>query len=144
MIQVNTRYFGPLECPDESVVTFPSGIPPFYEHKTFVVISKEGSPVTFLQSTATPELCFITAPIQAVDPAYRVKVEPLDLETLQVEPSGIGGLTCLAILTVPEQGPTTANLAAPVLINPARNIAVQAIRSDRDYSHAHPLEQVGG
>ncbi len=79
-----------------------------------------------------------------MDPAYRVKVEPLDLETLQVEPSGIGGLTCLAILTVPEQGPTTANLAAPVLINPARNIAVQAIRSDRDYSHAHPLEQVGG
>ncbi len=143
-MQLSTRFFGVLECPEDSVVTFPSGIPPFFDQQAFVVISSEDSPVVFLQSVTTPELCFLTVPVQAVVPAYRLKVEPFDLEALGLErePGGMEHLKCLSILTVPEEGPTTANLAAPIVINAARNLAVQAVRADRCYSHMHPLEPV--
>lgn len=144
MMQLATRFFGALECSEESLVTFPSGIPPFVDQQKFVVISSEDSPVVFLQSATTPELCFLTVPIQILDPGYRVQIEPFDREALQLdaEPGGADQLTYLAILTIPEQGSPSANLAAPVVINAARHIAVQAVRSDRVYSHAQPLEPV--
>jgi flagellar assembly factor FliW len=143
MIQLATRFFGVLECPEESVITFPSGIPPFVDQQTFVIISSDDSPVVFLQSVTRPQLCFITVPVQAVDPAYHVKIEPFDLEALGLdgEQGGTDTWKYLTILTIPEQGPTTVNLAAPIVINPARNIGVQAVRSDRRYSHAQLLEQ---
>jgi flagellar assembly factor FliW len=144
MIQLATRFFGMLECPEESMITFPSGIPPFVDQQAFVVISSEDSPLVFLQSATTPELCFITVPMLALDPAYQMKMEPFDQEALGLdrEQNSPDNLKCLTILTIPEQGPITANLAAPIIINPARNVAVQAVRSDRCYSHAHPLEPV--
>lgn len=143
MIQIATRFFGTLECPEDAIIHFPSGVPPFGDQQAFVIVSQGDSPFVFLQSVAAPELCFITLPVQSIDPAYRLQVEPFDLNALDLneEPCSIDSLTCLTILTIPEQGSTTANLAAPILINPARKIGVQAVRSDRTYSHAHPLEQ---
>jgi flagellar assembly factor FliW len=46
---------------------------------------------------------------------------------------------CLAILTVPKEGPVTANLLAPVVVNLATRVAVQAVRADTMYSHRHPI-----
>jgi len=46
-------------------------------------------------------------------------------------------ILCLAILCAPENGPLTANLLAPVIVNLATRIAVQAVRSDNRYSHRH-------
>jgi flagellar assembly factor FliW len=50
-----------------------------------------------------------------------------------------GDVVCLALLSAAENGPLTANLLAPVVINLAAGRAVQAVRSDRAYSHKHPL-----
>ena len=143
MIRIGTRFLGTFECPEESIISFPLGIPPFLDQQAFVVISSEESPIIFLQSATTPELCFITVLAQIADPTYQARIERFDLETLQLDPAldCTDQLKCLTILTIPEQGPATANLAAPIVINPARNIAVQAVRSDRAYSHVHPLEQ---
>ena len=142
MIQITTRFFGTLECPEEALIHFPSGIPPFSDQQRFVIVSEEESALVFLQSAVTPELCLITVPIQIIDPAYRLKVEPFDLQALKLEehPAGLAGLTCLAVLTIPEQGSATANLAAPILINPAHNIGVQAIRADRTYCRSVPRQ----
>ena len=140
MIQIHTRFLGLVQCPEESVISFPAAIPPFPD-QSFVLISKEDSPFFFLQSVTTPDLCFITLPVQAVDPGYTLRLEPQDAEALGLvtrEPRE--ELTRLTILTIPEQGAMTANLTAPVVINPSRKIGVQAVRSDKTYSHAHPLE----
>ncbi len=140
MIQIHTRLLGVVECPKESVITFRTGIPPFPD-QAYVVIAKEGSPYFFLQSVTTPDLCFITLPVNAVYPNYRFALEPQDAEILGLtSPESQQELTRLTILTIPERGAMTANLAAPVIINPSRQIGVQAVRSDGAYSHEHPLD----
>ncbi|HZT40123.1 MAG TPA: flagellar assembly protein FliW [Bryobacteraceae bacterium] len=139
MIQVQTRFLGVVECPEESVITFPAAIPPFPD-QMYVVIAKEGSPYFFLQSVTTPDLCFITLPVQTLDPNYRLALEPRDVEMLGLpSPESQRDLTRLTILTIPERGAMTANLAAPIIINPSRQVGVQAVRSDGVYSHAHPI-----
>jgi flagellar assembly factor FliW len=141
-IDVATRFLGIQQCAHESVVTFPLGIPPFFDQQSFVVIPKQNSPFLFLQSVQKSDLCFIVLPLQIVDPEYRVCIEPEDAETLRLDAGtqqGLRDLVGLVILTIPEEGPMLANLAAPVLINTAKKIGVQAVRTDLTYSHAHPL-----
>ena len=141
-MRVHTRFFGDMECPREAVIRFPDGIQPFPD-TDFVVISKPEDAVIYLQSTNCEGLCFIAVPVQVVEPAYFHQIPPWFLDSIGARPDQANGqgLTSLAILTVPGEGPITANMLAPVVINPATNKGVQAVRTDQRYSHAHPVKE---
>ncbi len=117
---------------------FPDGLPAFETQKRFrLTESAEREPLLFLESEANPELSFLLLPVAAIDPDYRLALSAEDRETL-----GDGAeshFVCLAVITAAEDSPPTANLLAPIVVNPASLRAVQAVRSDRNYSHIHPL-----
>ena len=140
-----TRYFGEMEYQDEAVVHFPSGLPAFDEETRFLLIERSSTaPLVFLQSLLHPELCFLTLPILAVDPAYRISINAADLRALDLDSTRqplIGTeVLCLAVIAAGEQG-SSANLLAPVIVNPATQRGLQAIRVDLEYSPQHPLEK---
>jgi flagellar assembly factor FliW len=132
---IATRFFGVMDCAPGDVITFPDGIPPFVASTRFVLIADEAKrPLVFLQSLDDASLCFVTAPVKTLDPDYRF--------TALGEMEGFGPaerLTWLAILTIPESGGTTANLAAPVIIDAAGRRGMQLVRSDGLYSHQEAL-----
>jgi len=132
-----TKYFGAVEWPDEEMLVFPQGLPAFEHERLFARLAPAGyKPIIFLQSASTPELCFLAAPAAAVDPAYELDAQSTELELVQ----GVEApLEVLVLLTVREGQAGTANLLAPVAINPSTRRAVQAIRRDRRYSCRHPL-----
>lgn len=139
-----TRRFGALEYDPFNVLQFPAGLPGFDGQKQFMVVEKpEWTPIVFLQSLNTPELCFMAAPVEAVHPGYALDLTREDLERLGLDPSQPpphdAGLLPLALLSAPEHGPLTANLLAPVVINWRARRAVQSVRADRRYSHQHPV-----
>ncbi len=118
---------------------FPAGLPGFEDHTRFVLVERPDlAPILFLQSVDSPELCFITAPVTSIDPAYDLEMTPEDERQLGTDEAG--EFLCLAILSAEENGLLTANLLAPVVINPGTCRGVQAVRSDSRYSHQHPLE----
>lgn len=143
MPSIGTRFFGVAEYAEEDVITFPGGIPPF-DSTRFVLMSDERRrPLLFLQSVDDEALCFIMVPVRAADPDYRFAVEAADAVQLGCEhdrPLSLDDFLTLAILTVPDDGPVTANLLAPVLINSKARLGVQIVRADCSYTHAHPLE----
>ncbi len=141
---LKTKNFGPIEYEAEDVIEFPRGLPAFEEEKRFLLIEGPAEkPVVFLQSLQREDLAFICLPVRAVVPDYRLSASPEDLEELgwkgdgEVEPGG--ELLCLAIVTVREGKPPTANLMAPVVINPGTRRGIQAIQTEAEYSHRHPL-----
>jgi flagellar assembly factor FliW len=139
-----TKYFGTIEYREDDVVQFPLGFPGFEEESQFLVIEPPAnSPLTFLQSVRLPSLCFLALPMQQVDPNYQPTVTPEDLESLELEatwyPFLRAEIRCFAVIAVAESGQITANLLAPVIINPANRRGVQAVRIDAIYSHQHPL-----
>src|ERR1700722_5581423 len=110
---------------------FPLGIPAFETEKRFRLTNRE--PLLFLVSETNPELSFLLLPVALIDPEYRLALSAEDRETIgAVEGSP---LLCLAAITAAEDSPATANLLAPVVINPESGRAVQAVRSDSLYSH---------
>lgn len=123
---------------------FPAGLPAFEQERRFrLVENPEFAPLVLLQSTNTPSLRFVCAPAALLDPAYRPETSEED-EALLGRGAGVassGRLICLAILTFPESGPPTANLMAPILLDPMTRRGVQCVQSSPRYSHCHPLRR---
>ncbi|MGA2597191.1 MAG: flagellar assembly protein FliW [Bryobacteraceae bacterium] len=140
MPTIETKYFGTMPCGEESCFDFPSGIPAFEDERRFLRLEDPAyHPLLFLQSTTTPALCFIAMEALAADPDYKLSVIPEDLAALDL-PAGrqprIGSeVLVLALLSIRENAPATANLLAPIVINVATRQALQAIRHDNLYSY---------
>lgn len=145
MAQLETEYFGTMSYREESVFDFPAGLPAFTNEKRFVPIElAQHSPLIFLQSLAQPALCFLAFPILVLDRDYRLAVAREDLVTLELAPDRQPELSTevavLALLSIQDGIPATANLMAPIVINLKTRRALQAIRQDAVYSHQHLVQ----
>ncbi len=146
MPSIDTARFGLIDYPDDAVIHFPAGLPAFETDTQFLAIERpDAAPLIFLQSINHPGLCFLTLPVLVIDAGYRLALSPEDLLVLELpvgrQPEIAGNLSCLCILTIPEQGPATANLMAPLVIRRDTRIGLQAVQVDGAYSHRHPLFQ---
>lgn len=122
---------------------FPAGLPAFEAETSFRLAEPERlRPIVWIESLLTPGLRFICVPVEILDPAYRLELSEAELALL-----GAGGaeplLRRLAILTFPGEGAPTANLRAPLVLNPITHQALQVVRADDAYSFCHPLRPAG-
>ena len=139
-----TKYFESLNYESGSEIEFPGGLPGFENCRWFLPLEDPArNPVRFLQSLEQPGLCFITLPVLAIDPAYQLTMTAEDLGTLDLdlaEPPVIGQeVLCLVVVAFGEDGVSTANLLAPVVISLKNSKGVQSVREDVVYSCSHAL-----
>jgi len=140
----NTRYFGPLEYQQDSVLVFPDGIPAFEQEKRFLAIRQPiNEPLVFLQSLTNPDLCFVTLPVAAACPNYQLSISAEDLDALGLatnrQPLMGGEVLCLTIISLEENEPPTGNLLAPIVVNLHTQCGRQVIQIDSPYSHRAKL-----
>lgn len=139
-----SKHFGIIEYEPENAIEFPVGLPGFEQETRFLPLDQPATkPLVFLQSLSRPDLCFITAPVRAIEPGYRLTVSPEDLRLLELpedrQPEIGKEVLCLAIISVAEGRHPTVNLLAPLVVNLRTRRAVQAIAPESGYSHQHPL-----
>ena len=149
MPSVATKYFGTLSYADESVYDFPQGLPAFEREKAFVLVQlPERAPLVFLQSLASPALCFLAFPILVVDPDYQLAIAPEELEALgldaQRQPELGPEVLALALVSLHADFSATANLMAPIVLNLKSRRGLQSIRRDARYSHQQPVGAAAG
>jgi flagellar assembly factor FliW len=139
---LQTKNFGPIHYEEDAALDFPRGLPGFEERRRFVVLHFDGTdPLFYLQSLEDSGLCFLTMPVRAVEPSYRLQMAPEDMALIGLPPGPpkIGRDTfCLAVLSLSEEGPT-ANLLAPIVVNLRNRKSVQAVAAESGYSHQQPL-----
>jgi flagellar assembly factor FliW len=143
MPEIDTTHFGRISYETDSTFYFPGGLPGFEQVRSFLPLSfPDSQPLIFLQSLDDPGLCFITLPVLAADPGYRLEVSPEDLAAIgmpaRVQPKIGADVLCLAVLTLRKEGPT-ANLLAPIVVNLRNRRGVQAIAPGGGYSHQHAV-----
>jgi flagellar assembly factor FliW len=143
MPELDTRHFGRVSYRDEDRFVFPRGLPGFEEARAFVPLSfSETAPLVYLQSLEDPGLCFLTLPLLAVEPRYRLQIAREDLAFLglaaRAQPRIGYDVLCLTVVSLGPKGPT-ANLLAPIVVNLRSRQAVQALCPKTGYSHRHPL-----
>ncbi len=145
MPSFDTRNFGRVAFESRDTIEFPRGLPGFENRRRFLAIRQaRTAPLVFLQSLEDAGLCFITAPVLAVDPRFRLKMSQEDREAADltsVRRPRIGkDVWALGVISVRETGPTV-NLLAPLVINLRTMRAVQVVMRDSAYSHRHALPE---
>jgi flagellar assembly factor FliW len=141
-----------LACPDlgqidfleADILNFAEGVPAFEALRRFLLVRKEEfEPFMFLVSVDLPAIRFICIPVRLLDPEYRFELGPDEgvAAGLQegVYPASSDDPLVLAIVTLPDSAPATANLASPVVVNSGLHLGAQLILSAAEYSHVTPL-----
>ena len=128
-----------VSVPPDGLVTFSEGLPGFEAHRQFVVLaSPDLEPFTVLQGVGDDGPSFVAIDPRLVDPSYEATLDTPTRARLKV--SGSEPLLWLAIVAAHADGAATANLRAPVVINPGTMQGIQVITVEDRYPVAHPLE----
>jgi len=150
MPQIQTKYFGPADCPPDSVFEFPHGLPGFENERRFAFVERPDThPLLFMQSLSSAGVCFVLLPVLVAEPHYRLKVVADELATLGLpldrQPEIGKEVLCAVVVSAGEKSgrSPTVNLLAPIVVNRRKRTGMQVIPTESAYSHQHPLMQEG-
>lgn len=120
------------------VVRFPNGLPGFEACRGFVLMASDSlGPLQCLKAVEGPAASFLVIDPRRVLPEYRCELSAADMHRL-----GVNGaddtLLWLVLVTIELDGTITANLRAPVVINPARMLGQQVV----PYQCVYPIRHV--
>lgn len=139
---VESRRFGRLELPLDRILFFPQGLYAFEHLRHFALldIRDAGSPLKWLQSFDDGDIAFLVAP-----PAQLISGYKPEIPRQEIAPLGLNDpkeAVLLAILTVPgNPREMTANLQAPLVLNPETRVGRQVVLPGDRYSLRHPVFQ---
>ena len=135
-----TRQFGEIAFSEDRVITMPDGIVGFEDQTRFLLLeATEYEPFLLLISVDEPEIGFPLIPAIYADPKYAPSLPSDEIELLGGK-DAVNDLAVMLIATIGKSASdTTANLRAPVFINPAKRVGRQVILTDDNYSVRYPL-----
>lgn len=126
--------------PTELVVTFPEGLPGFERCQRFLLYSKpETLPIRCLHAIEGAEATFLAIETDYALEGFRQQLSGPDRARLHADEAT--PLLWLALVTVEEDGPVTANLRAPIVINLRSQVGFQIMPHQCVYPLRHPLAQ---
>lgn len=128
---------GRVVVPPSDVIRMAQPMPGFETCRRYVLIAApELAPFTCLHGVDAPQPVFVTIDPHLVDPDYRVTLGPAERRRLGVQDDE--PLLWLAPVRIDESG-ATVNLRAPIVVHPAKMVALQILGADSTYSTAQPL-----
>jgi flagellar assembly factor FliW len=139
-MQLITGRFGPIEIKENQIISFPEGLIGFKEYKRFVMLDIDAGRniVSWLQCVDEPDLGFLILHAPSVFPEYNPQFSYDDLKMFgSVNTSN---MVLLSVLTVPpEPVKMTANLQAPLIVEPKRRLGKQVITTSAEYTTKHAV-----
>lgn len=130
MIKLKTKPFGEIEIEEKQIISFPFGLPGFEQLKEFALLDSGQYPFYWLQSTSEENVAFIMIDPFILKSDYQVEVLDSEYETIGLS-NKEGSALIFTILTIRAGGAMiSANLQAPVVINPQKRVGRQFISNN--------------
>jgi flagellar assembly factor FliW len=138
-MRIESEQLGPLEIPEEGIVTFPFGIPGFPTASQFCLVDvKPDSIYKLLQSTTDPQLAFVVTDPLVLDPDYPLQlVQQLACE-YGLEPDEALAVAAVVSVPAPPARPS-ANLLAPLAMGMKSRLGVQVVLHSSPYRVRHEM-----
>jgi len=137
-VKVLTKAYGMVEVNERQKINFPSGLFGFESLKDYVLLDATEQPFYWLQSVDEENTAFIL-----IDPfIFRPDYE-MDINNEELIPIGITEsekAVIFSIVTIPpDNGPMTANLQGPLVINRDSRLGIQAVLTDSRWKTKHDI-----
>jgi flagellar assembly factor FliW len=136
-VKVATKAYGPIDVDPRQKITFPRGLFGFESFKEYMLLDAERQPFYWLQSVDVESIAFILINPFLFRPDYEVNInneELAEIGILSPEKALI-----FSIVTIPPDGPMTANLQGPLIINRDTRAGKQAILTDPRWKTKHDI-----
>ncbi len=137
-MKYQTTRFGSLEVSQDDLLDFPEGMLGFDDlHRYFIVDPADETLILWLQSCDNPAVAFPILEPQVIKDDYRINLTKSELAALRL--SQIVDARVFIILTIPQSlTEMTANLKAPVIVNPKEKLGKQCVLQQNEYPVKHP------
>lgn len=140
-MKLETTRFGTLDIDEKQILKFPDGLYGFEKETRFTLFPFSPdveSPMEWMQSVVSPHLAFVITDPYLYVPDYQPKLLEEDKQKVQLTADEFFLTRC--IVTIPENYmEMTANLVAPVVINPQKGIGKQLVLTSMEYDTRHYL-----
>ncbi|MDR3160692.1 MAG: flagellar assembly protein FliW [Spirochaetaceae bacterium] len=136
-MKVATKAYGRIDVDERQKVTFPAGLFGFEQFKDYLLLDAERQPFYWLQSVDAEQVAFILINPFLFRPDYEVDVNDGELREIGLRDPKTA-LT-FSIVTIPAEGPMTANLQGPLIINRESRLGKQAILTDSRWKTKHDI-----
>ena len=138
-VTIDSHLLGALTIPRAELFDVPAGLYGFEDCRAFALVSAGREGLWWLQSAERAELVFLLADPFAFFAGHVVDVPPAELVPLGATEET--PLMALVIVTLPARGgeAPTANLRAPVRLDPARHAARQVVLTNERLSMTAPF-----
>jgi flagellar assembly factor FliW len=136
-MKVDTKAFGLIELDDKQKVTIPEGLYGFEDYQEYAIMDAEQQPFFWLQSMQEKEVAFILINPFLFRKDYEVNIENEELADIGI--TSPEKALIFVIVTIPNDGPMTANLQGPIVINRENMKGKQAILSDIRWKTKHDI-----
>jgi flagellar assembly factor FliW len=140
-VEIDTSTLGPIEIDETRIINFVEPMPGLESAgvQYALIDINPDSPVKLLQSLGDAHVCFLVADPNQLAPGYVVEASDEDVAGLELKSEDDSSV--LVILTVldGENGSTTANLKAPIVINRATFKARQVVLRNSTFSMKTPV-----
>ncbi|MDR7434386.1 MAG: flagellar assembly protein FliW [Armatimonadota bacterium] len=143
LMRIQTKHFGTQEIDEGKVLEFPEGLPGFEDLHRWALLAATPGPILWLQALDSVDACLPVVEAFGLFPDYEVSLNVQDTALLQLNDPNEGMV--FVVLTIRGQPlQVTANLLAPIVVNPKRKVAKQVILEGSPYSTRHVLPTHGG
>jgi len=136
---INSLRFGPLEVPDDKVISMERPILGFESLQRFCLVEMDDlAPFHWLQSTEDPAVAFLVLNPIVFFPDYRIEINSKEIAELEV--ADVHSVETYVVVTIPEDPrEISANLQGPILINTENNRAKQLVLVNSSYAVRHSI-----
>jgi flagellar assembly factor FliW len=135
----DTTRFGSIEYDEAKAITFPEGLPGLEHTREYLLVhAEETEPIFWLQSLEDGDLALPVAYAFELKEDYALEVDDDDLAFLKIEQPD--DVMVLFVVVVPDDiTKMTANMAAPVLIQPQAGLGKQVFTKGSSYQVRQPI-----
>jgi flagellar assembly factor FliW len=139
-LKVNTKDYGMVDVDERQKIVFPDGLigEPFKNLREYVLLDGLQQPYYILQSLESAATAFVLIDPFLFRPDYEMDISDEDLALIGIKsPEDV---LCFSVLTIPvDDGPMTANLRGPIVINRHTHFAMQVILSNPKWGTRHDV-----
>jgi flagellar assembly factor FliW len=123
------------------MITFPKGLPGFEDYRKFELRKEPEAPLANLNSLDDENIGFVLLKPHAnfADYPTKIKISAEETALLEVQEEDQVDIWVMLTLCLSDITKTTANLRAPVIINPRTQKGLQLILENEDFSYRQPL-----
>ena len=136
-MKVDTKTGGIIDVDERQKITIAQGLFGFEKLKDYVLLDAEQEPFFWLQSLEEKQTAFILIDPYLFRPDYEIKIDNDELADLGIDSPDKA--LVFAIVTIPENGPITANLQGPIIINKDTKAGKQAILNNLQWQTKHDI-----